>query len=588
MTMHVVPAVKQKIIESRVIATNRNSRKIYKKLMINYMSVLICIILLLETYFLISIYRETRKKNLEYIDMMCQSGIEYVDDIATKASSVQFSLYQNKMQLQDVIWFLSLDTDEYYNKKFDSFVQDKDNVFQGIRTFVADALTRSSYITDINLISYRFLTKYTYTPDGSMKSTTFHIRHNAMEKNVFVSDGNIVFEKEIRDPHTFASAGCMQVAFSSQGFTRLENRYGKAKIFVYHDDGSIVYESEPGRFENLQQFNSSGEIEKEYDVYIHRQQKKDLNVLAYVDKKETNDISIPVYIMLILVGAMLLICGTFLVNRRLEKLTSRMETIISGMKQAMSGDFGIRLRVGHEDELDIIAEYFNEMCKNLDSYIQKSYIAEIEQKNAEMSALQSQINPHFLYNTLEAIRMKAICNEDKEVGKMLYDLAVIFRSQIKDSNIINLAKEIYYCKKYLEIFEFRYQGNFRFELDCPEKYMLVPVIKFTIQPVIENYFVHGIRLEDDDNRLAVQVTEEDGDLLVFVKDNGKGMTKEQLEEIEEELKAKSTSQGSLGLLNVHRRMTAAYGAEYGVFLEQNMPHGLCVTLKLPMKEDHNV
>lgn len=96
----------------------------------------------------------------------------------------------------------------------------------------------------------------------------------------------------------------------------------------------------------------------------------------------------------------------------------------------------------------------------------KSYLAEIEQQNAEMQALQSQINPHFLYNTLEAIRMKAICNGDREVGKMLYSLAVTFRSQLKEADVITLMQEMHYCKKYLELFEYRYQGKFRSSVEC--------------------------------------------------------------------------------------------------------------------------
>ena len=102
------------------------------------------------------------------------------------------------------------------------------------------------------------------------------------------------------------------------------------------------------------------------------------------------------------------------------------------------------------DELDTIADHFNDMCAKLEEYIQKSYTAEIEKKNAQMQALQSQINPHFLYNTLEAIRMRAICNNDREVGKMLYSMSVLFRSQLKENDWITVGQELDYCKQYLE------------------------------------------------------------------------------------------------------------------------------------------
>lgn len=575
-----------------MIHWNRNTRKVYKKLIITNMSVLIVILFFLEAFFVISIQNEIRKKDSEYCEILSQNGIEYIDEIASKASLIQFSLYQNKTQLQDIIWFLSLDTEEYFNKKFDYYIQDKNLDFLGTDTYIEDALGLSPNITSVSLISYQHSIKYTYLPNGGTRHSKFTMNQNSLGKSVFVDDGSIVFEKEIRDPHTFNSVGCLQVAFSSKGFSRLENRYGDAKILVYHDDGTIIYESEPNRFaKNITKITDNRSIENQYGIYVKKQQKKDLNVLTYIDKNKSGKISAFVYFMLALLGIALFFVGTYFINLRLKKLTARLEKILSGMEQATKGDLSIRLEVGKEDELDVISENFNHMCKSLDSYIQKSFIAEIEQKNAEMSALQSQINPHFLYNTLEAIRMKAISNGDKEVGKMLYGLAVVFRSQIKDSNMIHLAKEIYYCKKYLEIFEFRYQDHFRFELDCPEEYLQVPVIKFIVQPIIENYFIHGIRLEDTDNCLILRVTEAAGDLLIQIQDNGRGMTQEQIDEKTkelQELKEKNTPQGSIGILNVHRRMAVVYGGNYGVFLEQNSPRGLCVTLKLPMKEDNNV
>ena len=128
------------------------------------------------------------------------------------------------------------------------------------------------------------------------------------------------------------------------------------------------------------------------------------------------------------------------------------------------------------------------MCRKLDAYIQKSYLAEIEKKNAQLQALQSQINPHFLYNTLEAIRMKAICNGDRDVGKMLYSMSVLFRSQLKDADWITIGQELDYCKQYLELFEYRYNGIFTYKIDCPVELLGIKVIKFILQPIVENYF----------------------------------------------------------------------------------------------------
>ena len=235
-------------------------------------------------------------------------------------------------------------------------------------------------------------------------------------------------------------------------------------------------------------------------------------------------------------------------------------------------------------ELDVIARYFNEMCVNLDEHIKKRYLAEIEQKDAEMSALQSQINPHFLYNTLEAIRMKAICNGDREVGKMLYSLAVTFRAQIKEADVITLAQELHYCKKYMELFEFRYQNQFRASVECPEEYLQVPVIKFVLQPVIENYFIHGIRMKEQDNYVRIVVekeTERNGKgFRIIVEDNGKGMDEEAMAAKNRELAKDSMEKhSSIGIANVNRRLRAVYGRECGICLEPGSEGGLRVILR---------
>ena len=261
------------------------------------------------------------------------------------------------------------------------------------------------------------------------------------------------------------------------------------------------------------------------------------------------------------------------------------------MSSASKGKLDVHINTPNNkplDELDIIAENFNQMCQDMDAYIQKSYLAEIEQRNAELCALQSQINPHFLYNTLEVIRMKAICNGDREVGRMLYSLAVIFRSQIKEADIITIAKELHYCKKYLELFEYRYHNKFSFEINCPEVLMEKPVIKFVVQPIIENYFVHGIRLEATDNLLMISVYQQGKDIVIYVSDNGKGMTEEEVQRKNEQLKSGKRETGSIGIQNVHTRMRAAYGDAYGVSLKRNEPGGICVMLRFPGEENKNV
>ena len=204
-----------------------------------------------------------------------------------------------------------------------------------------------------------------------------------------------------------------------------------------------------------------------------------------------------------------------------------------------------------------------------------------------MQALQSQINPHFLYNTLEAIRMKAICNGDREVGKMLYSMVVLFRSQLKEADVITLGQELDYCKQYLELFEYRYQGCFRSEVECPAELLSMPIIKFVLQPVMENYFIHGIERERQDNLVQVRGEKKGDTLFLYVKDNGRGMDPEKLAQMNKELRENARAKKkneSIGIHNVNRRLKAVYGEKFGIYLEAVRPKGLTVVLTASAEE----
>lgn len=297
-----------------------------------------------------------------------------------------------------------------------------------------------------------------------------------------------------------------------------------------------------------------------------------------------------VWINILLFGAAGVILGELLILYYLGRLETRLNSIVEGMEQITMGNLEVSLKVNKKgDELDIISDHFNSMCRELDRYIQKSYLAEIEQKNAEMEALQSQINPHFLYNTLEAIRMKAICNGDREVGKMIYSMTVLFRSQIKESSVITLVQELHYSKKYLDLFQMRYQNQFTADVECPEELYQTPIIKFVLQPLLENYFIHGMRKEAADNYLKLTVKKEQNEICIVLEDNGEGMEDGALKAKNFQLaKNEKDPNRSIGIANVNRRIRAVYGEPYGILLEHTLPRGLRVILRYPLPEEGGI
>ncbi len=274
-----------------------------------------------------------------------------------------------------------------------------------------------------------------------------------------------------------------------------------------------------------------------------------------------------------------------------------MDMLLIAMDQVKEGNIEVDIPIGNEsDEISIISKHFNEMCKQLNDYIEISYLAELKekraevnQKKAELMALQSQINPHFLYNTLESIRMKAICNGDREVGRMLYILAFLFRNQLKENDIIPIRNEINYCQKYLEIFKFRYEEKFEFTINCPEGILDKQIIKFTLQPLIENYFVHGIKLDNNDNKLSINIKEKGNKIIIEIEDNGKGIDREKIKQLNEILSVRGTARKSIGITNANERIGILYGEEYGIRVVENVKVGTKIIVIIPMREvDSNV
>lgn len=184
--------------------------------------------------------------------------------------------------------------------------------------------------------------------------------------------------------------------------------------------------------------------------------------------------------------------------------------------------------------------------------------------------------------------MKAICNGDREVGKMLYSMVVLFRSQLKEADVITLGQELDYCKQYLELFEYRYQGTFQSYVDCPAHLLTIPVIKFVLQPVIENYFIHGIERDRSDNMVSIWAERRQDTLYLYVKDNGTGMKEEELAQLNAQLRENAKArkkQDSIGIHNVNRRIKAVCGEEYGISLEMADPKGLLVILSIRIEEE---
>lgn len=240
-------------------------------------------------------------------------------------------------------------------------------------------------------------------------------------------------------------------------------------------------------------------------------------------------------------------------------------------------------------EMQEIGEEFNGMLSDIDTLNRKIfdtitdlYETKVQKQQAELSYMRSQIDPHFLYNTLEVFRKMALEKDAPEAAQIAVDMGNIFRYSIKGDAVVPLADEIKIVRSYISIQEKRFQGKIKVFYMIPENLLQIPVMKMLLQPIVENAFYHGLEPKEEKGNLLLGVRQEGDFLVLMVKDDGVGIPAQKLEEIRNLLAAEhyDTSR-HVGILNTQARIRLGYGKKYGLTVESREGDGTTVTVYLP-------
>ena len=267
-----------------------------------------------------------------------------------------------------------------------------------------------------------------------------------------------------------------------------------------------------------------------------------------------------------------------------EKKTKVIEEIVKAIENIKTGDLETRLNVETNDEFGIIADSYNEMLLNIKKLIE---INKEEAKHSavmEIKQLESQFNPHFLFNTLEMLRY-TIKYDTSVANKIIINISSLLRFSIENkSSEVSLQRDLLYTKNYLEIQKYRFGENFDYEIKAEEGLENYYVPKLIIQPVIENAIKHGYtQVEKMIIYIRVKTVKEK--LIISVYNNGKEIEKEILDEIREKLKNKKAEEfkNHIGLYNIFRRIQLMYGEKYGLRILSRKNRGTSVRVSLPLK-----
>ncbi len=283
-------------------------------------------------------------------------------------------------------------------------------------------------------------------------------------------------------------------------------------------------------------------------------------------------------------GAMIII--TWLSSRRMALPVRR---ILDRMEELRKGNMDVSVPVYGEDELSVLSDGFNHMTGALKTHIEQSYVASIRQKEAELDALRMQIHPHFLYNTLEVIRMSSVAHQDPETARMTLSLVRQLQYVIGESREqVSLRRELEIVRDYISLVSLRY-GRIDLTSTVPPELMDCPILKMTLQPIVENAVQHGLRPLGG-GQISIGAVREEEALLLTVMDNGCGMEEEQLAQLRARMESdrlpdvKEDGLRSIGLKNVNDRIRLACGNRYGLEIESREGVGTAVVIRLPCRK----
>jgi two-component system, sensor histidine kinase YesM len=284
----------------------------------------------------------------------------------------------------------------------------------------------------------------------------------------------------------------------------------------------------------------------------------------------------------IFITLLLLVSSFIFVFIMSRQIVSPLKKLLLLMKLVIKGDFDVRIKIKSDDEVGQLAKTFNVMTRRIRNLINEVYIDKIKQKEIELQMLQNQINPHFLYNTLESIHMMAEINRDKETSKMAGSLGKIMRYGISNKyEKVTVRQELEYLQEYISLQKMRFEDIFEVIINVNEDIYECIIIKMIIQPLVENAIYHGLSKTEKDGRLEVRGFRE-GDKVYFeVIDNGKGMDKSLVKKLNNYLNDLDNSFKSIGLKNVDRRIKLYCGSDFGIKVESTPDVGTVMRVKLP-------
>lgn len=495
--------------------------------------------------------------------------------------------------IDDISYALHEGYGEYIEYRLDKFSAQDSTTPSNIEIYFMSYFSQDNDLNAIGLrsledsaIEYLLINNYTKWRESTSESTNPQDLKNTITKQVILNN-----------PVTLEKIGEISFYYTTE---QLDHILGKQEgmsvsYFIFDNEGKSVYATNQDipkdLLENIRLQTNETKVKWQQDNYYVNTitNSGDFTYVSVIPHKGWTKLTIIRGTMWIVI-TLLIVVAILISYSFTHNYSRRITTIISAIRQVEQGNLNARIPTSkHEDELSKIAVNINSMLEELNHNIDQFYLLNLKQQHAELKVLQAQIDPHFLFNTLEAIRMVAVMEGSKTSSKMIFHLSKLFRYSLGSKDTVPLYTEIEYLNQYISLMQFKFPNKLQVYFDIPCDVEQVTVQKLILQPIIENYFIHGFKKGESDNALIVRAVNLGDKINISVEDNGSGMTKEELSNTLQHINCdEGDEMQSIGLRNIHQRLKLKYGDQFGISLKSIKDQGTIVILSIPVQGNDHV
>ena len=536
---------------------------------------------------------------IQQMNQNIDSYIDYMENIAYLISSNE--------DVQDYLFDEKIDNEGRYRilNQFQTILDSRSDIRNvGIiskngRMLINDG--SKSVNQDLDLNTQEWYATALEKPNGPIL-TSSHVQHIISGERPWV----ITLSRGIRDRSgSGEKEGVFFIDLNYSAISELcdQSTVGtKGYAFILDAKGNIVYHPQQQQLYNeLQTENISLIMDTDEDTVltgtgndgklysISRSEKTGWTVVDCTNVKELLSKSRQAQSVYVLTAIILVIVALLFSRFMARSITLPIQKLRDSMKKVQEGDFSVSdVVVDSKNEIGSLTKSFDVMTHRIHELMEQNVHEQEEKRKSELKALQSQINPHFLYNTLDSIIWMAEGKKNEEVVLMTASLARLLRQSISNEDeVVPIANEVEYARGYLTIQKMRYKDKLEFQIEVDSSILYIPLIKLVLQPIIENAIYHGLKYKESKGLLIVKGFMKDGNAVLQVIDDGVGMDEETLAHIYDKHKVNYHSNG-VGVYNVQKRLKLYYGEDYGITYTSELGKGTTATITIPGRQEEQL